>query len=308
MDNVCHTLAGAAFGEAGLKRTTAFGSATLMVAANLPDLDALVLATEVPSVAFRRGWTHGVLAQALLPVILAGLVFWIGRSRGARFGPLLLLSYVGVVSHVLLDLLNTYGIRLLMPVSSRWFYGDAVFIIDVWLWLTLGAGVWLAWSRARVRFARVALLLAAIYIGALVVSARAARQDVADAWQAQHGRPPRALMVGPVPLTPFRRTIIVDAGDAYATGTFTWFPREARLSADLVPKHDDHPAVRAAIATDRRVRAVLVWARFPYYRVESTAEGHAVTLRDLRFGANVGQVRAVVAASPGSSGPADRSP
>src|SRR5690349_11617106 len=65
MDNVCHTLVGAALGEAGLKRGTRLGLVTLMIASNLPDLDVLVFLTSTPSVAFRRGWTHGVLAQAV---------------------------------------------------------------------------------------------------------------------------------------------------------------------------------------------------------------------------------------------------
>ena len=69
MDNLCHTLIGAALGEAGLKRTTRFGNATLMIASNLPDVDVLVFATATPSVAFRRGWTHGILADALLPQV-----------------------------------------------------------------------------------------------------------------------------------------------------------------------------------------------------------------------------------------------
>ena len=154
MDNVCHTLVGAAFGEAGLKRRTRFGSATLMIAANLPDLDVLVFATDVPSVAFRRGWTHGTVAQLLLPIALTAIMVALGRARPARYdatpvrvGALLLLSYVGVLSHVGLDLLNTYGIRLLMPFDGRWFYGDAVFIIDPWLWLALGVGLWYARRR-----------------------------------------------------------------------------------------------------------------------------------------------------------------
>ena len=54
MDNLCHTLIGAALGEAGLKRTTRFGNATLMIASNLPDVDVLVFATATPSVAFRK--------------------------------------------------------------------------------------------------------------------------------------------------------------------------------------------------------------------------------------------------------------
>ncbi len=82
MDNVCHTLVGAALGEAGLKHRTRFGLATLMVASNLPDVDVLVFATSTPSVAFRRGWTHGVLADALLPALLtAAVVLVASRSQ-----------------------------------------------------------------------------------------------------------------------------------------------------------------------------------------------------------------------------------
>jgi hypothetical protein len=109
MDNLCHTLAGAAMGEAGLKTRTRFGNATLMVAANLPDIDVLVFATSAPAVTFRRGWTHGVLAMAVLPLLLTAFMMAWDRWRPrrdtagppARLGMLLLLSYVGVGSHVL---------------------------------------------------------------------------------------------------------------------------------------------------------------------------------------------------------------
>ena len=46
-----------------------------------------------------------------------------------------------MLTHPVLDWLNNYGIRLLMPFSPRWFYGDAVFIIDPWLWLALGGAL-----------------------------------------------------------------------------------------------------------------------------------------------------------------------
>ena len=198
-----------------------------------------------------------------------------------------------MLSHVALDLLNNYGVRLLMPFSGRWFYGDSVFIIDPWLWLILGTGVWRSWSRHRSRAARMALTLAGVYIVSLMVSAGAAREFVVDRWRQERGAAPRALMVGPMPITPLRRMVIVDAGDAYATGTFTWFPRQVAFTR-RVPKHDTHPAVRAAIATDSRIRAVLTWARFPYYEVEATGERAVVTLRDLRFGGAVGGVTTTV--------------
>ena len=84
MDNVCHTLVGAAFGEAGLNRRTRFGRAALMLSANLPDVDVLVFATDTPSVAFRRGWTHGIGAQLLLPLILTAVLLLLGRVARAR--------------------------------------------------------------------------------------------------------------------------------------------------------------------------------------------------------------------------------
>jgi inner membrane protein len=43
---------------------------------------------------------------------------------------------------------NNYGIRLLMPFDGRWFYGDALFIVDPWLWLILGGAVFLLRSES----------------------------------------------------------------------------------------------------------------------------------------------------------------
>src|SRR5262249_45522975 len=100
MDNLCHTLVGAACGGAGLKQRPRFGNAALMIASNLPDIDVLVFATSTPSVAFRRGWTHGILADLLLPPLLTAAILWFARRRPARADALpirpreiLLLSY-----------------------------------------------------------------------------------------------------------------------------------------------------------------------------------------------------------------------
>jgi inner membrane protein len=293
VDNLCHTLVGAACGEAGLKRRTALGNVTLMIAANLPDVDVLVFATAMPSVAFRRGWTHGVLAQLLLPVMLAAVMTAIGRRSAARFAPLLLLSYVGVLSHVGLDLLNNYGVRLLMPFSGRWFYGDAVFIVDVWIWLALGIGVWRSARGGDVRPARRALAIATVYVLAMVISARFGRGIVGEEWRAAHGTAAPALMVGPGFLNPLERQVIIDAGDHYVTGRLR-FPDRVDLDRQAIPKRDDDPAVERARATDRRFQAVLTWARFPYYEVERHGRRTVVTLRDARFGSRVGGVTAEV--------------
>ena len=77
-------------------------------------------------------------------------------SDGARF-PGAALAALGVVTHPVLDWLNNYGMRWLMPFDGRWFYGDALFIIDPWVWLVLGGSLFLMHARrlrSRGRHAR----------------------------------------------------------------------------------------------------------------------------------------------------------
>jgi inner membrane protein len=166
MDPIAHTFAGMALAAAGLRRKTPLAATALFMGANAPDVDVVSgFVAYYESVAFRRGWTHGVLALVLWPFVLtAVLLAWDRYVRlkrkpdaaPARAGPLLALTAIAVVSHPTLDWLNNYGLRWLMPFSGRWFYGDALFVIDPWVWLVLGGTAFLTFSQsklARVRWA-----------------------------------------------------------------------------------------------------------------------------------------------------------
>lgn len=61
---------------------------------------------------------------------------------------LLLLAVVGSLSHLLLDWTNSYGVHPFWPLDNRWFYGDAVFIVEPWLWVVaIPALLWGVRSR-----------------------------------------------------------------------------------------------------------------------------------------------------------------
>ena len=175
MDPIAHSLVGACLSETRLKRLTRLATPTLVLAANAPDIDIVSTALGRDfSLGFRRGWTHGVLAMAILPLVLAGLIVLTDRVVAAlrqqppkaQVGPLIVLSYLGVLTHPLLDWLNTYGIRLLMPFDDRWFYGDALFIIDPWVWLLVGTVVVLAHTQSAA--SRTAWLVLGLAVTALV--------------------------------------------------------------------------------------------------------------------------------------------
>lgn len=290
MDNLCHSLAGAALADAGLKRLTARGMSTLIIASNLPDIDVAVFATDTLAISFRRGWTHGVLALGVLPAALALLVHVVpGKSASElRLRGLLLISYIGVWLHVFMDWLNTYGVRLLMPFSDRWFYGDSLYIVEPILYVALAAGIAVGrWKAAHGwdarRGARIGVMVAAAYIASMVGANLWARSTVRSGLT-RAGRPADTrFMVTPVFGNPVSREVILDVTSRYEKG-FLWFEPAPhfRPAGYGVDKALDDPLARLAAETDRG-RAYLRWSRFPFAIVDRTASPPRVYFSDYRY-------------------------
>ena len=322
MDNVCHTLVGAALGEAGLKHRTALGTATLMIAANFPDIDVIA----VPlghSLGFRRGITHGVPALVVLPVVLTFVMLgwhrWRGRgSEAPKPLSLLLLSAIGIVTHPFLDWMNTYGMRWLMPLNPTWWYADTLFIVDPWIWFALGLGVWMSRRRdgrtgsASPAPARVALVAVGLYIAAMGSLTVMAQGGVRDALIAR-GVAPDTVVVDPVFANPIRRRVIYLWDGSYHLATYRVLPA-AHLSDPWfeIPVNAHHPAVSQANRTPAG-REYHSWARLPYYVIDPAGDTTWVTIADARYTLNgrstwavsripVGGAGAVTVACSGFSG------
>lgn len=295
MDNVCHTLVGAALAEAGLKRRTALGSATLMLAANFPDVDVIA----VPlghGLGFRRGVTHGVPALVVLPLVLTGIMIAWHRWRGTGAKPdamwLLILSAIGMLTHPFLDWMNTYGMRWLMPLDDRWSYADTLFIVDPWIWLALGAGIWLSRRRERTGMdparstgpAAVALLSVAGYValmGALTISVRG---GVREALAAQ-GITADTVVVAPLPANPVRRRVIYHWDGNYQLAYYAVLSRDLSAPWFTIPLNATHPVVALANQTPQG-REYHSWARLPYYVIEQAGGTTWVTIADARYTLN----------------------
>jgi inner membrane protein len=281
MDPLAHSLVGASLAQTGLKRLTPLATATLVLGANLPDVDGvLYLWDQDLALGLRRGWTHGVLALIVLPPVLALLVAgfdrmvrrrWRATAPPIRPGPLVALSYGAALTHPLLDWLNAYGVRLLMPFSERWFYGDALFIVDPWLWLLGASGVVIASSRQRAGL--VTWLVLGLGSSAIILGSAMVPLVVKALWLGGVGA---IVLLRLLPVTRRRShvvarvALVLAAAYAAAMVTGTWLAtREARpwLAARGIE------VVRIAslpVAANPFVRDVLVATPERYYFVRVT--------------------------------------
>jgi inner membrane protein len=175
LDNITHSLIGLAAGELALPSTATRAQRRLLltanvVAANLPDIDVLYTGITAPPLGYllhHRGYTHtlaGILGLGLLMAAVLALSPLARRLAATNRVGLWLPVALNLLGHVWLDSFNTYGVHPFYPFDASWYYGDAVFIFEPWLWVLLGIA---AIANARGRVSR---LLTGALIAALLVA------------------------------------------------------------------------------------------------------------------------------------------
>jgi inner membrane protein len=138
MDNLTHTLTGLMMARAGLaKRGESGATLAVLLASNAPDMD--VFWSGLPG-SFRyfdyhRGITHSLALAPIVAIAPLLLARWT-RNASIRIGTYVA-CLIAVLSHLALDLTNVYGVRLLLPFSSRWLRLDSTDIIDPWILIIL---------------------------------------------------------------------------------------------------------------------------------------------------------------------------
>lgn len=290
MDNLTHSLIGAAVANAGFKQKLGRGTTwALVIASNLPDLDVFWgFVNPAPSFAYRRMLTHGVLGVPLLCV--AGAALHRRFFPNLTFRNTLLLYLLGGVLHVLFDLANSFGVVVLYPFSRHRFEFSWLFIIDLALWFFLLSPLLLSFVKSKWTalhdLSRVAVRCVLIYVAACAAlhfrSARVLAHYADDA-----NVHPSFSYVFPEAFGPQRFRGVIREGNVYTV--FQIDSLRGRLAEfGRVETHDGSPDVEKILRTnDGRVfnwfAKAPVWTPVP----GGPAGGQRWGVQDLRFGSTV---------------------
>lgn len=155
MDNITHALHGLALYALAMTDPTiahdpAAQSAVIWATAlgsQAPDFDFVIrlVRGEVAYLRHHRGLTHSIPAWVVWPTLFAVLL---NLMLPGHFWLIWWWSFLGVLVHVGMDLLTTYGTVAFWPLSGKRVGWDVLMIVDVVLWACGAFGIYL-WSQGN---------------------------------------------------------------------------------------------------------------------------------------------------------------
>jgi len=288
--------------QSGIDRKVAQAAPLMIIAANIPDIDVVSLIRgPLNYLEWHRSYTHTLAFAPLMALIPPLILLYRVRISGWAY----VFSLLGVLSHLVLDWTNVYGIRMLLPFSARWLRLDITDVVDPWILLTLILAVGAPWfvklisseiasktspgpKRGWAWFALLVLLgyeagrftaheRALGVMGAHLYNPTDTGTDNSD------GTVARRLTAIPSRGNPWRWRGVVE-GDGFVSIvpvdlTADFDPRAGRVSYPA----PESPVIEAA----QRTFAFQVFGRFnqlPFWKTTRVADGTLVELIDLRFG------------------------
>lgn len=290
MDSITHALSGVVMAKAGLAQRYGRGTTLfLVVAASLPDIDAALGLFVDDAYLYRRGFTHSVVGLPLLALGAAAVMRLF--TKAIPFAALLAMGLAAMVVHVLLDLLNSYGVMVLFPFSTHRFELAWTFIIDLVFWVVLLAPLVLSWTGVKWldvrRLSQGAIVTLVAYVlgtGAMHAYATHLLARTID----QEQLLPDFRYVFPEALGPHRFRGVVRQGTEYRM----YLVNLPRGTVHLVKTYEtelNDPAVQRARQTDRGQQLEWFFKAPVWRKVEplSSETGAEVEVFDLRFASTV---------------------
>lgn len=317
MDPITHFMTGACLARAGFNRKAAYATLAMTLAAEAPDLDVLwLIKGPVAALEHHRGWTHAFIGLPPEAAVVVGVVWlihlWRLRRARAKNTPswkastvapirwprLYLFSLIALLSHILLDWTNNYGVRPFFPFNPRWYSGSIVSVIEPAMFVLLLVGLVApalfglvgseVGARKPVYRGRSWAIFALVAIVALWGWRWVERQKALDLAQSADYNGAQVLRVDANPhlINPFRWQTIAE------TPMFYQISSADTLAGTIVTDQQANlfhkpPTTLATLVAKRSWlgRIYLDWSRFPLV-TETTTDPDGlitVTFRDLRF-------------------------
>ena len=284
MDTVTQVALGAAVGEAVLGRKVGWRAPVWGgLCGLLPDLDVLwPFADPVAAFTWHRGYSHSFAVLILATPLIAWAATRVHPATRIHARGWLLLVFLALVTHPVLDCFTVYGTQVLLPFSDLPVGWSTIFIIDPVFSVPLIAGVACAQvGRERGgpghRLSNAGLAIAVAWLaGTVAIKAHVDRVTEESLPQAGVTR----WLTTPAPFNALLWRVVAMTGDGrYLEGYYSLLDAEPRVS--FVSRRDGHELLEPL--RDEAPVARLVWFSRGFFSGRELGSGEIV-ISDLRMG------------------------
>ena len=312
MEPVTHALTSIALGRAGLNKITRAATPMLLVSGLIADVDWVTRLGGADI--FLRGHrtaTHSLVGTTAIIVVVAAASWFAGRKYpkyAVGILPALIICAIGAGAHLLLDLLNGYGVKLLWPFSPKWYAWDLADAVDSWILFFLLAGLLIPelfrlvleeiGSKPK-RHGRQRGAIVGLVFVALVIAGRGfAHQRAVALLDARdyRGQTPLEVAAFPRPSNPLLWSGVAETDNALFNMEVPLGPGREFDSelADVHFKPQPSLTLKNAVSSPTAIE-FLNFARFPLASVQPEGDGFQVRLRDMRFESELAGRRGIIA-------------
>jgi inner membrane protein len=285
LDSVTQIVLGAAVAEAvGGKKMGNKAAFWGGVAGTIPDLDVFFtrLYHPVDAALVHRGFSHSILFACLIGPLLGWILFKFYKER-YELKTWVLLFFLGIITHPMLDIFTNYGTEFFWPFSLRITF-NSVFVIDPLYTLPFMTCILIALflkrdnpKRGKINrfgiYYSTGYLLYGVIIKLFILGS-------AHSFFQENKLTTRNAMVTPMPLTSFYWMVLAEDDTNYYVGYKSLFYSFNTKDIDTIPKNKQ--ALYDLKWPGKNYSAKLDFISNGYYTTERS--GDTLKFYDLRFG------------------------
>ncbi|HJX71799.1 MAG TPA: metal-dependent hydrolase [Bacteroidales bacterium] len=285
MDSLTQAVLGAAVAEVTIGKKEGNKSVLWgIIIGTIPDLDVFVALffDPVQSLLVHRGFTHSILFILVLTPLVGILLKKIYRKSATSLRRWILMVFLVLGTHVLLDLFTTYGTGLFEPFSHYRVEWSTIAIVDLFYTVPLILSILILMffrrtSQTRRIIGLAGLIMTTCYLLLTVVN----KQNINSRFKNQLLNQQIAyteLKTIPLPLTNFLWMGIARQNDDYHAGYYSVFDKRDTIVFSSFRRNE---LLILPLLKDKRVRNLVRFTKGYYSAVFDKGE---LVVNDLRFG------------------------
>lgn len=248
---------------------------TALIASQLPDLDVLIGSKDKTAyLKHHRGFSHSLLLAPIFSLFIAlGVKIFTPQTN---FWLLFGVGFLSLGLHLFFDLLNAYGTKLFWPISNRRFAWDILMIVDPFLIIIFGLGIYLHLFKGENSLLFSLYPFLGLYILSMVNFRLKAKKYLYNKFKKNV-----TICLLP-PLLGWRKwNFIVEKEEVFYLGKIDSYTGQLILQEKLAPEEECN--LVKSTKDDPQVRVFLDFARFPWHSKENIENNVVVRWSDLRY-------------------------